>query len=60
MNSIAYPRDSWERATEEGTKAYEEAQEFASCPYEKRTVERMAWEAAWRIADFKRKEILPA
>ena len=59
MNTDAYLKDSWDRAANEGTEAYERGQEFATCPYARRTIERQSWEAAWRVADFKRKELIP-
>lgn len=59
---LNYPmlRQSLEEASEEGTRAYENGDEFATCPHGKYTLERCAWETSWRIADFRRKELIPA
>lgn len=52
-------RENINQATKEGTDAYEAGKEFASCEYARHSLERCAWECAWRIADFQRKELIP-
>lgn len=59
MNTFACLRDNLSRASERGAVDYENGVEFAACPYPLRTLERSEWEAAWRRADYRRKELLP-